>query len=128
MTVFRYNNSFDPPAPLVYVTLRHPQQDLEVADVPGQIDTACDRTSVPRAFIERLGLIPLREIQVAGFENRIYSLSTYYVQVAIKGHSFLPLEVAAGESEAIVLVGRDVLNHFKLTLDGPQLKMEISDP
>ncbi len=49
MTLYRYNHTFVPPAPLVYVVLGHPEQDIEISDLPGQLDTACDRTVVPRA-------------------------------------------------------------------------------
>jgi predicted aspartyl protease len=127
MTVYHYHHSFSPPAPLVYVTLRHPEQEIEVQDIPAQVDTGSDRTIVPQRYIEGLSVVRLREIELVGFENRVYRTLTYYLHVAIKGTRLVPLEVATGENETLVLVGRDLLNQFKVVLDGPRLTLEISD-
>ena len=52
-------------------------------------------------------------------------MSTYRVQIGI--HEFPPvmIEAIAHAEEPFVLLGRDVLNRFRLLLDGPQLLLEI---
>ena len=51
-------SSFDPPAPVARVTLRHPHNGATVSDVPLLLDTGADVTLLPRTAVERLG-VPL---------------------------------------------------------------------
>lgn len=52
-------------------------------------------------------------------------VSTYFVEVTVRGQPPRPVEVLAHEGEAYVLLGRDVLNHHRMLLDGPGLALEI---
>src|SRR5712691_13510208 len=49
---------FDPPAPVVYVTLRYPHSGATVSNVQLLLDTGADVTILPRMVVERLG-VPL---------------------------------------------------------------------
>jgi hypothetical protein len=50
------------------------------------------------------------------------------VQVRIAIRNCAPLEVnaASNDGEPYILLGRDVLNKFRIVLDGPNGKLEIS--
>jgi hypothetical protein len=67
MIRYTYNRQIDPPAPFVHVSLRRPGDGPLLSDQPAQIDTAADRTVIPGGFVAKLGLVPLDEMQVAGF-------------------------------------------------------------
>jgi hypothetical protein len=60
-----------------------------------------------------------------GFESEVKHLPVYLVEVIL--HDLPPIEVRAvlGGREPYVLLGRDVLNHLRIVLDGPQLSLEI---
>src|SRR5690242_12704383 len=48
--------SYDPPAPVAKVTLRHATSGTSVADVFLLLDTGADITLLPRSAVERLGV------------------------------------------------------------------------
>ena len=61
-----------------------------------------------------------RRLRRAGAAGRHLS-----VEISLRGQPPRPVEVLAHEGEPHVLLGRDVLNHHRLLLDGPGLAMEI---
>jgi hypothetical protein len=125
MIRYAYNRQVDPPAPFVHVALRRPGDGPSLDDMPAQIDTAADRTVIPGGLVARLGLVPLDELAVAGFGGQVLLVATYLVELSLRGQPPRLIEVLAHEGEPHVLLGRDVLNHCRLLLDGPGLALEI---
>lgn len=125
MIRYGYNTQFSPPAPLVHVTVRSPDFTREAPDLPAQLDTASDRTVVPIEIANDLGLVPLDQITVVGLGGNVQVISTFLVQIELRQLPPMMVEVAASPNEPFVLLGRDVLNHFKITLDGPGLTLDI---
>jgi hypothetical protein len=122
---YSYNRQIDPPAPFIHVTLRCIEIGTELSRQAAQLDIAADRTVLPGQLATTLRLVPLDEIEVAGFGGQIFTTPTYRVQIAV--HDFDPIfaECIAHNDEPFILLGRDVLNHYRLLLDGPQLSLEI---
>jgi hypothetical protein len=125
MIRYAYNRQVDPPAPFVHVSLRRPVEGPSMDDLPAQIDTGADRTVIPGGLVARLGLVPLDELPIAGFGGQVLLVATYLVELSLRGQPSRPIEVLAHEGEPYVLLGRDVLNHHRLLLDGPGLALEI---
>ncbi len=125
MIRYRCNEQVEPPAPFLHISLRRPDGSGTAIDLPAQLDTAADRTVIPARVVEQLQLVRLREIPVAGFGGSVALLPTYLVQAAI--HQLQPhaIEVIASPGESYVLLGRDLLNQFRVLLDGPNLLFEI---
>ena len=64
-------------------------------DLPAQIDTAAVRTVIPGGLVARLGLVPLDELPVAGFGGQVLLVSTYLVEVTVRGQPTQAVEVLA---------------------------------
>lgn len=124
----RYLSAIHPPGPFAVVTVQSPDGSLSVPDCAAQIDSAADRTVIPQSVIDRLGIMPVRQIPLLGFGGVPTTYSVYEVRVVLP--TFMPVTVeAVGEAnEPWVLLGRDVLNGYKITLDGPSLKLTIEGP
>ena len=62
---------------------------------------------------------------MSGFGNVVSTVATYSVEISI--HSLEPVLVKAiaSEGESIIILGRDILNRFRIVLDGPQSALEI---
>lgn len=125
MIRYSYNRQLSPPAPFVHVTLRCHESVSEQADLPAQLDTAADRTVIPGKLVEQLGLVPLDELPVGVFGGQVFLLPTYRLELSIRNLSPVVIEVFAHPEEPFVLLGRDVLNGHRLTLDGPGLTLEM---
>jgi hypothetical protein len=110
---------FDPPAPLARVGLRSLQSGNSVADVPMLIDSGADLTAIPITFIDQLGWDIEGEegYELQGFDGhtsvaRSVQLELTFLSRTFKGR-FVVLNTQIG------VLGRNVLNHFPLLLDGP---------
>lgn len=127
MARYRYNTQVDPPGPFLLVTCRRPQtagSDSET--LPAQVDTAADNSVVPSEEVARLQLVPVDDILVMGFETDPAEFPRYLIEISIHGlteHVTVP--VLAADNEPYVLLGRDVLNQFRILLDGPNRAMVI---
>jgi hypothetical protein len=62
---------------------------------------------------------------VCGLGGRVDVLSIYLVELVVHDYPPIRVPVLAGENEPFVLLGRDVLNHFRVLLDGPAKALEI---
>lgn len=125
MISYNYNRQVTPPAPFVHVTIQPPHQERTAADLPALLDTAADITVIPARVAEDLGLVPLDEIAVSGFDGRVTWVLTFLVEMALKQFESRLIRVVAGKDEPYVLLGRDVLNDHRILLDGPQRRLEI---
>ena len=125
MIRYRYNTQLQPPAPFVHLLLRNPADNNELSAVPAQIDTAADLTVLPQSLIKNLGLAQIGTLLIGGLGGITYTLPTYVVLIGIHDLVPQPIKVVASADEEWPLLGRDLLNSVRLTLDGPQSVLEI---
>jgi predicted aspartyl protease len=110
---------FDPPAPVAQVMLRNPHSGATVSDVLLLVDTGADITLLPRTAVEQLG-VPLlggQRYELMGFDGNksfasVVMLDLLFLQRAFRGR-YLLIEEERG------IMGRDILNHVILLLNGP---------
>ncbi len=95
-------------------------------DLPAQLDTAADRTVVPLAVVQSLGLEPVDQITIGGFAGQIHRVPVYLVTLAIRTFPARLVRVLAHPGEPWVLLGRDVLNGHRVLFDGPNLVLEVA--
>jgi predicted aspartyl protease len=125
---YRYAQQLTPPAPFVYVTLRCPATGSQAADLPAQLDTAADRTVLPGSVVEALGLVEDGRALFQGFAGEVIELPIMLIEIQV--HNLPPSLTRAvlGRDEPHILLGRDVLNAYRVLLDGPQDILEIDRP
>jgi hypothetical protein len=122
---YRYNTQIQPAAPFVHLLLRNPASGRELPSVPAQIDTAADRTVLPQALADSLALPQIGTMLIGGLGGITYTLPTYVVLIGVHDLAVQPIKVVASADEDWTLLGRDLLNNIRLTLDGPQSALEI---
>jgi hypothetical protein len=122
---YRYSRHLGPPAPFVNVTLSCPQTGNRLTDLPAQIDTGADRTVLPGRVVRQLGLVEDGRLLFQGFAAEVVELPIFLIEVHIHDLAPLMVRAALGEHEPHILLDRDVLNAYRILLDGPQLAMEI---
>jgi predicted aspartyl protease len=122
--VYRYASE-TPPAPYVLVNLANPDGSATVTDLPGRVDTGADRTVIPTAVATALALAEVDRLEFAGLGGVPVTLPVYQVSLLIRDLPAVSVEVAASDGEPHILLGRDVLNKYRIVLDGPNLRLEI---
>lgn len=111
---------FSPPAPVAQATLRNPLSGVTIPDVVLLVDTGADVTLLPRKAVERLGipLIAGQGYQLTGFDGSksfapVVTLDLIFLKRIFRGQ-YLLIEQERG------ILGRDILNHVALLVDGPR--------
>jgi hypothetical protein len=119
---------FKPPAPVARVTLRNPATGVTVSDVVLLVDSGADVTLLPRRAIEQLQVAPVigPGYEVAGFDGTKTFIQAVNVDMVFLRRLFKGQYLVIDEDPGIL--GRDVLNHVALLLDGPSLKWEEHKP
>ena len=125
MIRYLYTTQKDPPAPFVYVTLRNTTTGQELADLPAQVDHGADITVVPSRLADALALPQVRMLPVKGFGGQAIPLPTVLVEITIRQQQPVPMEALLSPDEPYLILGRDLLNRYRIVLDGPQLALEM---
>jgi hypothetical protein len=108
------------------VSIRAAVEATAATEYPAQIDPAADLTIVPSRLVEELDLLPVGEVPILGVGGRWEKLPSFLVHIEVRGTPPARLvKVLACPGEPYILLGRDILNHFRITLDGPSLLLDI---
>ena len=91
---------------------------------PGRT-TGADITVIPSRLADALVLPRVRMLPVKGFGEHSLQLPTMLVEIAIRQLQPVPMEALLNPDEPYVILGRDLLNCYRIVLDGPQLALEI---
>ena len=112
---------FSPPAPVARVILRAPGGAKSIADVVMQIDSGADVTLIPATCADRLALHRVVEkgFVLQGFDGYSAPANAVDAEMFFLGRFFRGQFLIIDQDYGIL--GRNVLNHVSLLLDGPQL-------
>jgi hypothetical protein len=112
---------FTPPAPLALVTFRNISTGASASDVPMLLDSGADVSLAPRQTVLALGvsLDPTAVHELMGFDGNRSSAQAVHLDLGFLKRTFrgrfLLIDHECG------ILGRDILNHLSLLLDGPNL-------
>ena len=111
---------YQPPAPIALLTLRTLDgRDQTLSNVPALLDTGADVTLIPRWAVEQLGLTPQADesIQLAWFDGSTRSVESVELEASFQGGRFQGRYALTDQPHGVI--GRNVLNYFRLLFDGP---------
>ncbi len=119
---------FNPPAPVARATLRNPSTGVTISDVVLLVDSGADVTLLPRQAVEGLGipLITGQGYELTGFDGSksfapAATLDMIFLKRIFRGQ-YLLIEEERG------ILGRDILTHIALLLDGPRQQWQEHAP
>ena len=117
-----YDTPFEKGTPGPYIKARITRGDgSNSVELPALLDTGSDITLVPRHTIEGLGLqLVTDDLELHDATGRTISdAGMYHARIEFGGLPVHDLGVAPTDS-AIIYIGRDVLDDYIATFDGPR--------
>jgi predicted aspartyl protease len=121
-----YDPAFGPPAPVADVTVVHPTTGVNSGALRGKLDSGADVTVIPQRLVAELGMTPRGRIWTRGYDGTYAQRLIYYVRLTVESFDLLTVRCIAAD-RVDVLLGRNVLNRFIITLDGKNLTFELKD-
>lgn len=121
-----YDRRFHPPAPVAEVTLIHPVSLASSSTLRGKLDTGADVTVIPERVVTQLRMTPKGRIWTRGYDGAYTQRTVYYVRMRVESFELTAVRCVVTD-RSNVLLGRNVLNHFVVTLDGKALFFELHD-
>lgn len=117
----KYDESYEPPAPIARVALRKIETGERIKDIPVLLDTGADISLLPISLVESLEIKPLQNesFRLEGFDGSRLSAEVYHLQVIFLGKRFTG-EFCTIDTE-IGILGRDILNQVSILFDGLNL-------
>ena len=122
-----YDTSFDPPCPVVNVSVRAHSTGGPSRVLPGKLDTGADITVIPPLLATELQLPPAGTARLTGYDGTQIERPMYAVDLGI-GEDRVEAVLVVAAPRSNILLGRDVLNHLIITLDGKNQQFEMRDP
>ncbi|MFQ5488385.1 MAG: retroviral-like aspartic protease family protein [Gammaproteobacteria bacterium] len=95
--------------------------------LPAKIDSGAAMSVLPQTAVDELALEPMGDVLASGYDRQVTLLPTYSVAFDVEDYTFQDVEVTVSPRQD-VLLGRDILNHFILTLNGKDLAFDLTDP
>jgi len=122
-----YDTSSQPPAPFIEFEVVSPQDSTQQRLAQGLLDTGAEVSVLPVELLTALQIPKASDMSVESWDGSSTLVTTYIVTLGIADASLDSIEVVAAPMPYAIL-GRDVLNHFILTLNGKDLIFELQDP
>jgi len=117
---------FDPPAPVVQVDLRSPESGAVVRGVELLLDSGADITLLPQNAVGQLGVATdsSQQYELVGFDGSRSLARGVILDMLLLAKAFRGLYLLTEDTRGVV--GRDVLNHLAIVLDGPALRWDTA--
>ena len=124
MATYNYVRYLDPPAPFLDIGASAD----EISDpslIPAQLDTGADASSIPIDLADELGLQVTGNVVLYSATGDRAIRNIYEVFFTVEQYSPVKCRVTMWH-EDYVLLGRDILNQYHITLDGPNLTLTVT--
>lgn len=115
MLLIDYDRTYDPPAPVINVTVRYHGETT----ISAMIDSGADATILPLHVLQKVNARYFETRILRGTDGARISVNRYLVHLTIGDFHFHSIRAIASDAAGEPLIGRDVLNQLTVTLDGP---------
>jgi len=121
---FEYSSAYDPPAPIIKLKVANPNTEATTDD-DFLVDSGADITLLKKEIFEILDLHYSGSMHISGVLGVPEELPVSWIQVAtpLGTNEFIKVAITPVNDENIL--GRDVINRWRLLLDGPQEQLSF---
>ncbi len=122
---YTYDGAYDPAMPVIAVKLASTDnENQKPRELNAISDSGADGTLIPLADLQMLGIPVARKARLRGITGNSVWRNVYVVSLHIGPMTLTGVRVIASPSGEAIL-GRNVLNQLRITLDGPAEMTEL---
>lgn len=125
MPTFDYDRSYEPSAPVISVGLGLPGESEVRHTLRALVDSGADATMIPRDVLRNIGARFVERRTLQGVTGVRMQVSVYLVVVHLPLDAVYGVRAIAGTPDTMAILGRDVLNQWRVVLDGPAETVEV---
>lgn len=121
---YNYNSDYYPAMPVVELSLGLPLSEATL-EVRAIVDSGADATMIPVRILQEVGARRSRKALMRGVTGVSTLVDLYAVAIQLGPYRQGFVEVIGVVDNDEAIIGRDVLNHLAVTLNGPALVVEV---
>lgn len=115
---FDYNNSYDPSAPFITITVDGHDPSGSPMTISAFVDSGADGTMLPINVLQSVGAEYEDSVWLVGTAGGRQRLDSYTVSIYVENEAAHAISAVAMPVGSEPLIGRDVLNQLVVTLHG----------
>jgi predicted aspartyl protease len=123
---FAYSNDYTPAIPIVELGISLPKRSQADVTVNALLDSGSDGTMLPVDLLDKIGAKPVGQGQIRGILGHSRPIELSLIKLYIGSHQLHAIRVIGIETTEEPIVGRNVLNHLVVTLNGLASVTEIT--
>lgn len=120
-----YDSGYYPAMPVIEIEIRRRVGQTPIT-LKAMVDSGADATMIPLRFLRQLQVRKGQTKWLAGIAGGRYEVDMYTVAVQIGEQPAHYIDVVGTERRDEVVVGRDLLNDYVVTLNAPGHTVELS--
>lgn len=125
MLSFHYDAAYDPPAPVIEMGISHHSANSPQQTVTALVDSGADVTMIPLDLLKQSGASYVEQRSLRGVTGATIQVHRYVAAIHLGNEILRGIRVVGHGTLTDAIVGRDVLNRLRMTLDGPAEVTEI---
>jgi predicted aspartyl protease len=127
IVTFEYDTQYyGPSMPVVEVILTNPVTENQIAVEGVLVDSGADGTIVPLQILKQIQARRVDTVNMRPMRGPMYRVDVYEVELRIGSFRVPKAQVVADPQNEGMILGRNVLNQFIVTLNGLASMVEIS--
>lgn len=125
MPLFDYDSAYSPSAPVIPIGIANPEGDRPALHVQALIDSGSDGTLIPLTLLQRIAVNNGEQVSFRGVTGGRTIADVFRVVIHMPSGISYGIRAIATRGSDEVILGRYVLNQWRITLDGPGEIVEI---
>ena len=127
IVTFEYDTQYNGPSiPVVEMTLTNPVTEKQVTVDGVLVDSGADGTIVSLEFLKQIQARRVDTVNMRPMRGPVYRVDVYEVELRIDSFRVPKAQVVADPQNEGMILGRNVLNQFIVTLNGLASMVEIT--
>jgi hypothetical protein len=122
---YDYDTVYNPAMPVVEIEIGRAMADVSLS-LTALVDSGVDATIIPLRYLRQIQARHGRTAWMRGTTGVGKLVMLYAISLQLGFFRQAHLEVVGDDEHDEIIVGRDVLNHLAITLDGPGSSVQIA--